>query len=178
MSNSSDPFTVAAVQAAPIFLNRDATITKAYTLINEAAQHSAQLVVFPETWVPTYPFWLIGTAKSSHKRQTFTRLFQNAVKIPSAQTDQLCDAARNAGTYVVLGVNEVDTEYGHGTLYNTLLFIDHRGRILGKHRKLVPTYLERTIWGRGDGSTLQVYETKLGRIGGLICWENHMPLAR
>jgi len=86
MPSSSEPFTVAAVQAAPVFLNRDATITKACTLINEAAQHQAQLMVFPETWVPTYPFWL-GTAESSHKRQVFTQLFQNAVEIPSAQTD-------------------------------------------------------------------------------------------
>jgi nitrilase len=108
----------------------------------------------------------------------YTELLDNAVEIPSAATQRLAQAARRAKCYVVVGVTERNTEASGGSLYNTLLYLDSQGNILGKHRKLVPTGGERLVWGQGDGSTLEVYDTPLGKIGGLICWENYMPLAR
>lgn len=182
MGEEYPKFKVAAVQASPVFLDRDATVKKACALIEEAGKNGAKLVVFPETWIPTYPYWIVSTSESPMifglQRKAFTRLFKNSVEIPSPATDALCQAARKAGVYVVMGLNERDSEYGRGTIYNTLLYIDKNGRIMGKHRKLIPTGSERTIWGRGDGSGLLVLDTGLGRLGGLICWENHMPLAR
>lgn len=182
MSGEYPEFKVAAVQASPAFLDTEATVKKACALIEEAGKNGARLVVFPETWIPTYPYWIVSTSESPMvfglQRKAFTRLFKNSVDIPSPATDALCQAARKAGVYVVMGLNERDSEYGRGTIYNTLLYVDKNGRIMGKHRKLIPTGSERTIWGRGDGSYLKVFDTDLGRLGGLICWENHMPLAR
>ena len=102
----------------------------------------------------------------------------NSVTIPSDATDRLCEAARLANAYVVMGMSERNVEASGASLYNTMLYIDAQGKILGKHRKLVPTGGERLVWAQGDGSTLQVYDTPLGKLGGLICWENYMPLAR
>lgn len=172
---------VAAVQAAPVFLDREATVAKGCRLLEEAASRGAELVVFPETWVPGYPVWASRVPPSrvwTPGRRAFTRLHRNAVEVPSAATEALCRAARRAGVWVVLGINERDAEFSRGTLYNTILFIGRDGRLLGKHRKLMPTFHERTIWGLGDARGLQTYETEVGRLGGLICWEHWMPLAR
>lgn len=175
-------FLAAAVQAASIFLDREATLEKACRLISEAAEHGARLIVFPEAWIPTFPYWPRETfshrqPKGEASLQAQVTLIKNAVEIPSESTQRLCQVAREADAYVMIGINERDTLSG-GTLYNTQLYIDRSGKILGKHRKLVPTGTERVIWGRGDGSDLQVFTTDCGRIGGLICWENFMPLAR
>ena len=166
---------VAAVQAAPVFLDHDATTEKACRLIKEAGAEGAQLVVFPEAFIPAYPDWVWRRRPWDDGPADWSgRLFANAVPIPGPATVALGEAARAAGTYVAIGVNEREG----GTLYNTLLFVGADGAVLGKHRKLMPTGGERLVWGFGDGAGLRVYETPLGRLGGLICWENYMPLAR
>jgi len=148
--------------------------------IGEAASLGARLVVFPETWLPGYPVWAdagIGWDDAAQK-QVFARLHRNSVEVPGPAVDALARAARQHRIFVVMGMNERDTRFSGGTLYNSLLFLSDAGEVLGVHRKLVPTHSERVIWGRGDGSTLHVVDTSLGRLGGLICWEHWMPLAR
>jgi nitrilase len=173
-------YTIAAVQAAPVFLNREATIDKACGLISEAARAGARLVVFPESFIPAYPDWIwaVPAGQDSVLRELYSTLLDQSVEIPSPATKRLCDAAREAGVHVVMGLSERNSEASGGSLYNTLLYIDDAGQVLGKHRKLIPTGGERLIWAQGDGSTLAAYDTPLGKLGGLICWENYMPLAR
>jgi nitrilase len=163
----------AAVQAAPVFLDRDATIEKAARLMKEAAASGAGLVVFPEAFVPGYPDWVWRTIPWSD-RDWYERLYDQAVEVPGPATEALGTAAAEASVYLAIGVNERDG----GTLYNTLLFFAPDGSLLGKHRKLMPTGGERLVWGQGDGSGLVVFDTPFGRLGGLMCWENYMPLAR
>lgn len=175
MSNSSqDPFLIAAVQATPVFLDRDATLEKAIDLIAEAGRGGAKLAVFPECFIPTYPLWawFISPYKTHDLRDLYTELLENAVSVPSEATDRLCRAAAHAGVNVVMGVNERNVEASGTTVYNTLLFIDADGHLLGKHRKLVPTVAERLVHAQGDGSTLRTYDLSIGRLAGLICWEN------
>jgi len=176
------PFTVAAVQAASIPFDRQATVDKAVQLVQEAAALGAKLVLFPEALVSGYPSGLsFGTVvgkRSDAGRRLWGQYWQSAVEIPSPATEQLAAAAREAGVYLAIGVIERDAQGSRGTLYCTLLYFGPDGRLLGKHRKLKPTAAERFIWGEGDGSTLPVFDTELGKIGGLICWENYMPLAR
>jgi nitrilase len=164
---------IALVQAAPVFLDRDATTAKACRLIKEAAAEGASLVVFPETFIPTYPDWVWRVA-AWNDDTLVTRLRDQSVEIPSPTTVALGEAAAASGVYVAMGVNELDG----GTLYNSLLYFAPTGELVGRHRKLMPTGGERTIWGMGDGSTLDVVTTPFGVVGGLICWENYMPLAR
>jgi predicted amidohydrolase len=149
-------------------------------LIDEAGGNGARLIVFPETWLPGYPAWIFGAAgwEDPASKKVFAQLHRNAVQIPSPATDALCRAARRNRAHVVIGLNERDSEYSTGTLYNALLYISDAGEILGVHRKIMPTHAERIVWGAGDGSTLHVFDTPLGRLGGLICWEHWMPLAR
>jgi nitrilase len=172
---------IAAVQAAPVYLDRDATIAKACDLIGAAGREGAQLIVFPEAFIPAYPGWVwhFPPAEAGEMLSAlYAELLDQAVTIPSDATDRLCEAARQAGAYVAIGTNERNAEASSGSLYNTLLYIDADGQIMGKHRKMVPTGPERMIWAQGDGSTLSVYDTPFGKISGLICWENYMPLAR
>ena len=175
MGDTLPKFTAAAVQAAPVFRDREATIDKACGLIADAAKAGASLIVFPETWVPGYPFW--HTTAGVFSGETYADLWKNSVEVPSTSTHRLGEAARKANAHVVIGVNERDL-VSRGTLYNTLLYFAPDGEILHKHRKLMPTFTERTIWGFGDGSDLDVIETPLGRLGGLICWEHEMTLAK
>ena len=178
--NTNATFKVAAVQATPVFLDREATIDKACDLIATAGNEGARLIVFPEAFIPAYPDWVwaIPSGEEGVLNELYTELLSNSVTIPSDATDRLCRAARLANAYVVMGMSERNIEASGASLYNTLLYIDAQGEILGKHRKLVPTGGERLVWAQGDGSTLQVYDTPLGKLGGLICWENYMPLAR
>lgn len=178
MSNTT--FKIAAVQAAPVFLDRAATVEKACGLIENAAREGARLVVFPETFIPGYPDWVWRIPPQEHSvlNELYAELLEQSVEIPSDTTEVLCRAAKRANAHVVMGLNECNSEASNASLCNTLLFIDDQGRILGKHRKLVPTSPERMVWGPGDGSTLRVYDTAVGKISGLICWENYMPLAR
>jgi nitrilase len=179
-NENNTTFKVAAVQAAPVFLDRVATIDKACDLIATASREGARLVVFPEAFIPTYPDWVwaIPPGEEGMLNELYAELLANSVTIPSEATDRLCRAARLANAYVVMGMSERNAEASGGSMYNTLMYIDGQGQILGKHRKLVPTGGERLVWAQGDGSTLEAYDTPLGKLGGLICWENYMPLAR
>ena len=169
--------TVAAVQATPVFLDREATTDKVLGLIGETASSGARLIVLPETFVPSYPDFIWRAVSWEEPFDSlFARLREQSVEVPSPTTDAIGKAAKKAKAYVSVGVNErVD---GGGTLYNAQLLFGPDGALLGKHRKLMPTGPERLVWGMGDGSDLQVHETPFGRVGGLICWENMMPLAR
>ncbi len=171
---------VAAVQAAPIFLDADATVEKAVSLIEEAAGNGAEFIAFAESWLPGYPSWIFGAAgwEDAGAKKVYRRFRENAVAVPSAATDALCRAAKASGVVLVMGMTERDSETVGGTLYNSLLYVSAEGTILGVHRKLMPTHAERIVWGQGDGSDLLVVETPVGRVGGLICWEHWMPLAR
>ena len=170
-------FRVAAVQAAPVFLDRDRTVDKAVRLVREAAAGGARLVAFPEAFVPAYPDWVWRSRPwADGPPRWYERLLDQSVVVPSPATDTLAAAAEQTGCYLCVGVNERD-ERG-STLYNSLLWFAPDGRLFGRHRKLMPTGGERLVWGMGDGSDLDVHDTPLGRLGGLICWENYMPLAR
>ncbi len=176
-----DAVTVACVQVEPVILDRDATIERLAERTAEAAREGAGLVVFPEAFVPAYPSsaWakaLAGWADPRAKA-AFARLAREAVEIPGEAADRIGAAARASGVWLVVGVTEVDPARP-GTLYNTLLGYGPDGSLALRHRKLVPTNHERLVWGPGDGAGLRAIETPIGRIGGLICWENYMPLAR
>ena len=174
------PFRVAVVQHAPVFLERAASIEKACRLIAEAGHAGAKLVVFPEAFIPAYPDWVWVLPPNDRRAQAalYAELVANAIAAPSDETERLGRAARDAQVQVVIGVNEVNAEASGSTLYNSLLFFDAQGNLYAKHRKLVPTYAERLVWAQGDGSTLAVHATPLGRLCGVICWENYMPLTR
>ncbi|MFN2456188.1 MAG: carbon-nitrogen hydrolase family protein [Pyrinomonadaceae bacterium] len=173
---------VAVVQAAPVMLDRMATTEKVCRLIDEAGTAGARLILFPEALIPPYPRGMsFGTAvgrRTDAGRRAYARYYENSVEVPGAVTDMIGAAARRNRTYVAIGVVERDTARLGGTLYCTLLYFAPDGMLLGKHRKLKPTAMERVIWGEGDGSTLTAVKTEFGTIGGLICWENYMPLAR
>lgn len=182
MANSQHNVRVAVVQAASIIMDREASTNKAISLTLEAGEKGANVVVFPEAFIPAYPrglsFGAVVGSRSPEGRKDWLRYWENAVPVPSETTEQLGEAARKAGVYLVIGLIERDNEYSTGTLYCSVLFFGPDGTLLGKHRKLKPTGSERLIWGEGDGSTLPVFETPYGKIGALICWENYMPLAR
>lgn len=171
---------LAAAQVTPVFLDRAGTVEKAVAIVKEAGENGADLIAFPETWIPGYPLWIFGAAgwDDPASKRAFARLQANAVEVPGPETDALCEAARAAGVMVVMGLNERERGYSTGTLYNSLLYISARGEILGVHRKLLPTHAERMLWGQGDASGLRVYDTPIGRVGGTICWEHWMPLSR
>jgi nitrilase len=170
-------FKVAAVQASPVFLDTLATVDKACGLIREAAAGGASLVVFPEVFIPAYPYWS-WVASPVAASAWFQKLCEAAVEVPGPEVARIAQAARECGVHVAIGINERNTEGSGTSLYNSLLFIDAEGSVLGVHRKLVPTAGERLMHAQGDGSTLTSYHTPLGRVAGLICWENYMPLAR
>lgn len=174
-----EKYVAAVVQASPVFLDRKATTEKACRLIREARKNGARLVAFPEAWIPTFPHWPRALPKGERdlSQEAWVKLYQESVEIPGAETQALGDAAKEAGCYVAIGVNERSNEAG-ATLYNTLLFLNDQGHILGKRRKLLPTYEERCCWGAGDASDLPVLETSLGKVGGLICGEHYHPLLR
>ncbi len=174
---------VASVQATPVFLDLEATVEKACSLIVEAGRQGARLVVLPEAFIPSFPLWIAVTPSATgpdprENAQLYAELLANAVDVPGPVTETLGVAAREAGAHVVIGVNERNAEASGASLYNTVLYFDDHGDLLGKHRKLVPTLAERLVWAQGDGSTLQVFDTALGKLSGLTCWENYMPLAR
>ncbi len=167
---------VAAIQASPVFLNREATVEKSCNLISDAGSRGARIVVFPENFIPTHPVWF-NFERSEETMNYYRELFKNSVVIPSDGTNRLCAAAKEADTYVVMGLTE-KAPGTLGTLYNTQLFIDRKGQIMGKHRKIMPTFTERLVHTGGDGSTFGVFDTDYGKIGGLICGENSNALAR
>ncbi|HWS70213.1 MAG TPA: carbon-nitrogen hydrolase family protein [Steroidobacteraceae bacterium] len=169
-------FRVAAVQAAPVFLNTDATVDKVCALIEEAARNGARLVAFPEVFVAGYPYWSWLTNPIDGS-PWFERLCRSAIEIPGPEISKIAEAAARHSVNVVVGVNE-RSRYGVGTVYNTLVTIGDDGRILGRHRKLVPTWAEKLIWAPGDASGLRVHQTSIGPLGSLACGENTNTLAR
>jgi nitrilase len=175
-------FRVAVVQAAPAFFDGEQSTIRATALIRQAGEQGARLVLLPEAFIPGYPrgltFGMAVGSRSTEGRLLWQRYWEEAVDVPGPWTEALGAAAREAGVFAAVGVIERDCIGTPGTLYCTLLYFGSDGALLGKHRKLKPTGSERLIWGEGDGSTLTVLRTELGRIGGLICWENYMPLAR
>jgi nitrilase len=173
-------FIAAVVQAAPVFFDKAKTVDKIKTLVGQASKEKASLILFPEVFIPGYPRGLIfGTTvggRSPEGREMFLRYWENSIVVPGPETDLLARAAKEAKAYVVIGVTEKDKI--SDTLYCTLLYFSPEGNLIHKHRKLKPTAAERILWGEGDGSDLTVLDTALGKLGGLICWENYMPLAR
>jgi nitrilase len=177
----ASPHRVAVVQHPPVALNRQKTLARGVELLDEAAAGGAKLISFPETWVPGYPEWIwrlrpgedYGLSGDIHKR-----LLENSVDLKAGQLKPMQAAAKRLKVTVSIGIHERDGEFSRGTLYNSLVLIGPDGEILNRHRKLVPTNPERMVWGEGDGTGLRVSETPSGRVGGLICWENYMPLAR
>ncbi len=169
---------VAAIQATPAILDADASVAKAVALLGDAAAQGAELAVLPETFVPLYPSnrWAHDAARFSGWDELWERLWENAVEVPGPHVDALVAACEQHGMHVVIGLNEREPERP-GSLYNTLLVLGPEG-VLHKHRKLMPTQHERLFHGIGAGDDLQVVDTPAGRVGGLICWENRMPLAR
>lgn len=170
---------VAVVQAAPVLFDREATLDKTAELVCQAKKLGAELVLLPEAFIPAYPrglsFGIVVGRRSEKGRTTWQRYWEESVEVPSAATQRLGEMAREAQLFLAIGVIERDPS---GTLYCTVLYFGADGTLLGKHRKLKPTAAERLIWGEGDGSTLTVVDAGFGRVGGLICWENYMPLAR
>ena len=172
---------IAIVQTAPIFLDKVKTIELAVSSIHESASNGANLVVFSETFIPGYPAWIWrlrpgadwGTSETLHHRLT-----ENAVRMDSEDLAPLYEAAKQHGVTVVCGIEELDSNLSRTTLYNTVITIGPDGKLLNRHRKLMPTNPERMAWGFGDATGLKVVETDAGRLGALMCWENYMPLAR
>ena len=174
----AESFTAAVVQAAPVAFDRERTLEKLRDLAADAGRRGARLAVFPEAFISAYPKGLDFGARvgmrSREGREDFRRYFDSAVDVPGPAVDFLARVARENRLHLVVGVIEREI----GTLYCTVLFFAPDGRYLGKHRKLMPTAMERLVWGFGDGSTLPVFDTPLGRLGAVICWENYMPLLR
>ncbi len=175
---------MAIAQSAPVYLDKRASLAKALDLIQQAAKQDAQLVAFGETWLPGYPAWLDvcpGAAlwENASAKDVFAKLRYNSITAPGEEVNALREAARDLNVAIVMGASErVDAGPGNGTLYNSLFTISEDGQLRNHHRKLVPTYTERLVWGNGDGRGLEAVSTAAGRIGGLICWEHWMPLVR
>ena len=178
MTTSTNPFKAAVVQAASVAFDRERTLEKAAALSAEAASKGARLVVFPEAFLSAYPrgldFGAVVGNRTDEGRRDFQRYWESSVDVPGPAVDQLARIARANNIYLVMGVIEREG----GTLYCTVLFFAPDGAYLGKHRKLMPTASERLVWGFGDGSTMPVYDTPLGKLGAVICWENYLPLMR
>jgi len=171
---------IAAVQKSPVFLNKERTIESACRSIKEAANKGAKLIVFPEAFISGYPDWVwsVPPAQKKQINQLYLKFLENAVAIGEKSLEPLLKSAKENSVYLAVGINERNSEASNSSVFNTLLYISPEGKILGKHRKLIPTGGERLMWAGGDGSTLVSFDTDLGRLGGLICWENFMPLAR
>ncbi|MBU5483229.1 carbon-nitrogen hydrolase family protein [Clostridium sp. MSJ-11] len=182
MKENAKTVKVAVVQASPIIMDKDATLKKTISLIKEAADKGAKIVVFPEAFIPAYPrglsFGFVVGSRTMEGRKDWQRYYENSVAVPSDVTEALGEAAHEYGVYLSIGITERDADEINTTLYCTVLFFGPNGEYLGKHRKLKPTGSERLIWGEGDGSTLTAVDTPYGKMGSLICWENYMPLAR
>ena len=173
---TTTPIKVAAAHVAPVFLDRDKSIDKACSIIHEAAANGAQLVAFPETFIPAFPVWLSLRAPI-HNHGLFHELVDNAMRADGPEMAKLCKAAREANIFVSMGFNEsVDSSVG--TIFNSNVLINNEGAVLNHHRKLVPTFYEKLVWSPGDGGGLRVCNTPIGKIGMLICGENTNPLAR
>jgi nitrilase len=181
VKKAATPHRVAVIQHPPVTLHRAKTLERGVELLEEAAAKGARLVSFPETWLPGYPEWLWRLRPGTDFELTSEihgRLIENAVDLSGGDLKPLQAAARRLKVTVSIGIHERDGKFSRGTLYNTVVLIGPDGEVLNRHRKLMPTNPERMVWGTGDASGLRVSDTPMGRVGGLICWENYMPLAR
>lgn len=172
---------VAVIQSPPVLLNREKTIEKALSEIDEAVSNGASLLVFPETYIPGCPAWVWRIAPEGDIKlanEIHARLRDNAIDIERGDLQPLMDAAEKHNVTIVVGFHELDSEFSGTTLFNSVAVIGPEGTILNRHRKLMPTNPERMVWGMGDATGLKVVDTPVGRLGSLICWENYMPLAR
>lgn len=167
-------FRVAAVQGTPVYLDRDATLDVIAKYIALAGKDGADLVVFPESFLPGYPSW-VWRKKPGSDKDWYARFHDQAIEVPGPALDKACNAAKAAKIWVALGITE---RVATGTLYNSVVYIDSKGKIAGLHRKLMPTGPERLVWAQGQGPLLTVIDIKGVKVGSLICWENYMPLAR
>ncbi len=175
------PHKIAVIQKPPVLLDLEATMARAVASIDEVAKAGAELAVFPEAFLPGYPTWvwrLKPGGDMALSGEIHDRLRDNAVDIEAGSLAPIAEAAREHRITVVCGMNEIDRRYSGSTLFNTVVVIGPDGRLLNRHRKLMPTNPERMVWGMGDASGLRVVDTPVGRIGCLLCWENYMPLAR
>jgi len=176
----STKYKVAVVQAAPILFDLEKTLEKTARLVTQAKEEGARLILFPEAFVSAYPRGLsFGTVVGSRQpegRKLWQRYWESSIAAGDAACDRLGEMAKGANAFLVIGVNEKDNT--SGTLFCSMFYFGPKGEFLGKHRKIKPTAQERVIWGEDNGSTLSTFDTELGKIGGLICWENYMPLAR
>ena len=172
----------AVVQAASVLFDKTASVKKACDLVAEAGQNGAQVVLLPEAFIPAYPrgfsFGMKVGSRTAEGRALWKRYWDNSIDPDGPEVQLLGEAAAKAGVFLCIGVIEKNGGSSGGTLYCSMLYFSSEGKLIGKHRKLKPTGSERLIWGEGDGSTLPVISTKHGKLGGLICWENYMPLAR
>ena len=171
MERKYSKFKVAAVQAAPVYLDLEKTVDKVVKFIDEAGQNGAKLVAFPEGFIPGYPFFAF-VGGPEYAKQFYVQLYKNAVKIPSYSVQRISEAARRNKIHVCASMSELDG----GSLYLTQLWFNSNGDIIGKHRKMRVTSGERLVWGDGDASMMQVHETEIGNLGGLMCWEHQVPL--
>ena len=173
-------FTAAVVQAAPVLFDLNKTLEKTENLVLQAAGKGAELILFPEAFISAFPrglsFGTVVGSRSEEGRRTWQRYWDSSIEVPSPATERLGVMAKKAKAFLVMGVNEKDSV--SGTLYCSMLYFGPDGKYLGKHRKIKPTAQERVIWGEDDGSTLSSFDTTIGKLGGLICWENYMPEAR
>ncbi len=171
---SDRTFKAATVLAASSHRSKEETIEKVFSMMGRAAEAGAALVVFPEIFVPYYPWWIWMAVNNPQRLELYRQLHDNSIEVPGPDIQRLADETARLGIHVSLGINEKEG----GTLYNSQVMIDHKGRLLGKRRKLMPTGEEKTVWGWGHGNDLVVYETRLGKIGALICYEHSMALSR
>lgn len=173
-------YIIGCVQAGSVIFDIEKTLDKAESYVEQAAKKNVKLLVFPETFIPGYPAGLgFGTVVGSRTeagRDQYKQYWKSSVQVPSKHTERMGEMARKAKLFLVMGITERDET--NKTMYCTLLYFNPDGELIGKHRKIKPTAAERLVWGEGDGTTLTSFDTPLGRIGGLICWENYMPLAR
>jgi nitrilase len=172
---------IAIIQESPYVLDKERTIRKAVDIINSVSKQGAELIIFPEAFIPGYPAWVWRLRPGSDwgiSEELHVRLLKNSIDISSNDLRPILDAAKEKSVTVVCGINERDNANSLSTIYNSAITIDSHGNIINHHRKLMPTNPERMVWGFGDGHGLNVIDTPVGRIGSLICWENYMPLAR
>lgn len=170
---------VAVIQAAPVLFDLSGTLDKMNSLVEEASKANPQLILFPEAFIPAYPrglsFGTVVGSRAKEGRDMWQRYWENCPQVSGPETNMIGKMAKKANAYIIVGIVERGST---GTLYCTMLYFSPEGKLIGKHRKLKPTAAERIIWGEGDGNDIEVYNTPFGNIGGLICWENYMPLAR
>ena len=170
---TDNKFIAASVQASPVFLDKDKTIKKVCKLIKEAKKNGAELIVFPEAFIPTYPFWPKDLGFGPERKLVMDaqmQLYENSVEIPGKDIQKIAKVAKKENIHVVIGGNEKDG----GTLYNTIVYLANDGSIIGKHRKLMSIDSEKCVWGNGNADDVNVFDTKLGKIGGLFCYEHHL----